>query len=119
MNATTTQRHSQRLFLQVRVIVGAQLADRSDFSEETRTIVLNAHGALVEMATSLDQGQTATLWNVSTSEKIECKVILVKPEPTGKFTTAVEFANPNPDFWRISFPPNDWSTRSQNSKNHG
>ena len=47
---TTTRRRSQRLFLQVRVIVEGKLANQTPFSEETHTIVLNAHGALIERA---------------------------------------------------------------------
>ncbi len=49
MEITTGKRRSQRLFLQVRVVVEGNLANKSPFSEETHTIVVNAHGALVEM----------------------------------------------------------------------
>jgi hypothetical protein len=119
MDATTTRRRSQRLFLQVRVIVAGKLPNQSPFSEETHTIVVNAHGALVEMATMLEQGQHVSLQNVRTSDKIECKVMLVKPVPAAKFSTAFEFVSPNPDFWRISFPPEDWSARNLDPKKTG
>jgi len=115
----TNRRRSQRLFLQVRVIVAGKLPNQSDFSEETHTIVVNAHGALVEMATALEQGQNVTMQNVRTSDKIECRVMLVKPAPSAKFSTAFEFLKPNPDFWRISFPPEDWSTRHLDPKKSG
>jgi hypothetical protein len=116
MDATITRRRSQRLFLQVRVVVDGLLPDQSPFSEETHTIVVNAHGALVEMRISLDPGQTVKLQNVRTSEKIDCTVKLVKPAEGKKFSTAFEFTTPNPDFWRISFPPEDWSSRHLDSK---
>jgi hypothetical protein len=119
MNSTLTRRRSQRLFLQVRVIVAGKLANQSSFSEETHTIVVNAHGALVEMAALLEQGQTVALQNVRTAETIHCKVMLVKPVGTGKFSTAFEFVTSNPDFWRISFPPDDWSARSLDVKKNG
>ncbi len=119
MDATTNRRRSQRLFLQVRVIVAGKLANQSTFSEETHTIVVNAHGALVEMAEMLEQGQSVSLQNVRTSEKIDCRVMLVKPVASAKFSTAFEFIAPNPDFWRISFPPDDWSTRSLDPKKSG
>src|SRR4029077_7818946 len=105
MESAPNRRRSQRLLLQVRVIVEGKLANKSPFTEETHTIVVNAHGALVEMATMLEQGQNIIMKNVRTSDKIESKVMLVKPVPAAKFSTAFEFVSPNPDFWRISFPP--------------
>ena len=119
MESTTGKRRSQRLFLQVRVVVEGRLANNPPFSEETRTIVVNAHGALVEMTISLDQGQVVTLQNVRTSEKIECAVKLITPKETKKFNTALEFTNPNPGFWHISFPHEDWSVRNPDAKRIG
>ena len=119
MDAITGRRRSQRLFLQVRVVVEGQLADKSPFSEETHTIVVNAHGALVEMRVSLDQGQIVSLRNVVTGEKSECAIKLVTPTGPGKYNAALEFTNPNPEFWRISFPPEDWSTRNVAAKKNG
>lgn len=110
------KRRSQRLFLQVRVVVEGKLPNKSALSEDTHTIVVNAHGALVEMSAALDQGQTVNMRNVRTSETIECVVKLVTPAGAGKFSTAFEFAKPNPDFWRISFPPEDWSSRMADTK---
>ena len=49
METTAGRRRSQRLFLQVRIVVEGTLANKSPFSEETHTIIVNAHGALVEM----------------------------------------------------------------------
>jgi hypothetical protein len=119
METTTGKRRSQRLFLQVRVVVEGKLANKSPFSEETHTIVVNAHGALVEMSTSLDQGQVVTLQNVRTTDKTECAVKLVTPVEGRKFNTALEFTKPNPGFWRISFPPDDWTSKSPDAKKYG
>lgn len=112
MEIPAAKRRSQRLFLQVRVILEGQLANQSPFTEETYTIVVNAHGALVEISRPLDQGQIVTLQNIRTGERIECAVKLVTPKEAKKFNTAIEFTKPNPDFWRISFPPEDWSPRN-------
>ena len=81
MEATAGRRRSQRLFLQVRIVVEGTLANKSPFSEETHTIIVNAHGALVEMGASLEQGQIVTMRNVRTSEKIELSLIHIS-EPT-------------------------------------
>ncbi|HSZ18435.1 MAG TPA: hypothetical protein VK770_01515 [Candidatus Acidoferrum sp.] len=112
MENTTTRRRSQRLFLQVRVILEGKRANKSPFTEETHTIVLNAHGALVETSVPLDPGQVVSLQNIVTGEKVECSVKLVTPKEAKKFNTAIEFTKPNADFWRISFPPDDWSPKN-------
>jgi hypothetical protein len=116
---TSSRRRSQRLFLQVLVVVQGKLAKKSPFSEETHTIVVNAHGALVEMSASLDQGQIVSLRNVRTTEEIDCHVKLVTPAGAGKFNAALEFVNPNAGFWRISFPPDDWAVRYAEVKKDG
>jgi hypothetical protein len=119
MEPATNKRRSQRLFLQVRVVVEWNRPKKSPFSEETHTIVVNAHGALVEMSASLDQGQIVTLRNLRTEEQSECAVKLVTPSGAGKFNTALEFTKPNPGFWHISFPPEDWSLRYPDAKRSG
>ena len=119
MEPTSNKRRSQRLFLQVRVVVEGKRPNQSPFNEETHTIVLNAHGALVEMSLSLDQGQIVSLRNVRTTEKSDCAVKLVTPSGAGKFNTALEFTKPNPGFWHISFPPEDWSLRNPDAKRSG
>lgn len=119
MEPTSNKRRSQRLFLQVRVVLEGKLPNQSAFSEETHTIVVNAHGALVETSALLDQGQTIQMRNVRTGETIDCIVKLVTPAGAGKFSTAFEFTKPNPDFWRISFPPEDWSSRMADAKKIG
>jgi hypothetical protein len=119
MDSPPGRRRSQRLFLQVRVVVHATLQDKSPVSEETHTIVVNAHGALLELSSLLEQDQTVTLQNVRTGGKIECTVKLVKPAGPGKFSTALEFKHPDPDFWRISFPPEDWAARNVETKKNG
>jgi len=106
---TTTRRRSQRLFLRVPVLVQVSEPNRPPLLEETHTVVLNAHGTLLEMNAALDTGQTVSLKNLRTSEQIECTVKLVTPSESGKFNAALEFKKPNASFWQISFPPEDWA----------
>jgi hypothetical protein len=106
---SANRRRSQRLFIQIPIHVEGVLANKSEFSEEAQTIVVNGHGALVEMAASLDPGQRIVLRNVRTTEKIASEVKLVTPGESGKFNVALEFVDPNPGFWHITFPPEDWS----------
>jgi hypothetical protein len=107
--ASANRRRSQRLFLQIPVVVEGKLADKTEFSESAQTVVVNAHGALVELGIALDPGQRVILRNTRTSEKIESEVKLVTPGESGKYNMALEFVDPNPSFWHISFPPEDWA----------
>ena len=118
MNTTVNRRRSQRLFLHIRIAVEGQVAGKSDFVEKTHTIVVNAHGALVEMSVTPEQGQTLTLKNSQTNEVQESKVVLVTAGESGKFNVALEFTTPNPGFWSVSFPPDDWSGRHPDAKKH-
>jgi len=105
------RRRSQRLFLQVPIVVEGQLPNKTKFSENARTVVVNAHGALVELGVTLEQGQVVILRNAVSNERIESTVKLVSRGESGKFNLALEFNSPSPGFWHISFPPEDWSAR--------
>jgi hypothetical protein len=116
MEPTPNKRRSQRLFIQVRVVIEAKVANRPPLTEETNTIVVSAHGALVEMGTQLDQGQVVSLRNVRTNEAVDCVVKLVTPAAAKKFSTGLEFTKPSPAFWHVSFPPEDWTRGSPDAK---
>jgi hypothetical protein len=113
---TTTRRRSQRLFLRVPVVVQASEPNRPPMLEETHTVVLNAHGTLLEMHAALDTGQTVTLKNLRTTEEIECTVKLVTPTDGDRFNVALEFKKPNASFWQISFPPEDWAPHDKDPR---
>jgi hypothetical protein len=116
MSTPVIRRRSQRLFLQVPVIVKGQLPNKSEFSEATKTIVLNAHGALVELAATVETGQIVILQNARTNQEEESIVKLVSAGRPGKFNVALEFKSPSPNFWQITFPPDDWAVRSAEPK---
>jgi hypothetical protein len=107
--ARSRQRRSQRLVLAIPIIVEGELAPDTPFSEQTQTVILNAHGALLQTATPLQAGQHVTLRNLFTNEKQESMVVSAKVDEESKSVVALEFTTPNPDFWHISFPPGDWS----------
>ena len=116
MKTMTGQRRSQRLFIQVPVVLEGRLANKAPFNESTRTIVVNAHGALVETRTALNPGQVVSVTNSRTNEKAECAVKMVTPSEPGILHVALEFTKPNPAFWHVSFPPEDWSARNSGTK---
>jgi hypothetical protein len=87
------------------------------FEEETRTLVVNLHGALIVLAGKVAKGQTLRLTNRATHAEQVCRVASLGPPSEGKIQIGVEFLKPAPDFWRISFPPEDWIVPAPSSVN--
>jgi hypothetical protein len=109
-------RRSKRVYVQIRVRVEGYLKDNTPFAEETITFAVNAHGAQVEMSEEPDFGLDVTLRNTATNETQESKVVFVIMAKDGKFIVGLDFAKPNPSFWHMSFPPEDWSPSHPDAK---
>ena len=104
-----SRRRSQRVFLTVRVIIRSEDSPKnSAFEEETQTMVVNAHGALILLAAKVIKGQKIRLIHRATKVEQVCRVASLGPKTDGRTQVGVEFLKPSPDFWQISFPPEDW-----------
>jgi hypothetical protein len=110
------QRRSQRVMLKVSVVVFAHRADNKRASEETRTVTVNAHGAMVLLAMDVSIGQILMLRHSGTGEEVSCRVVYLSPHQSEKREVGLDFMKPCPGFWRISFPPPDWTMRSPEAK---
>lgn len=102
------RRRSMRVQLSVRIQASGKTPDGKDFNEETRTLVVNAHGALISLAAHVAAGQTITIANKATCQSLECRVVYLGNRQAGKMQMSVEFVKPSPSFWQIAFPPDDW-----------
>jgi hypothetical protein len=77
---------------------------------------VNAHGALIQLALTVEMGQLLGIKNRQTLEQLVCRVVHLGPDQLGKKEVGIEFETPSPRFWRISFPPADWTPRSPEAK---
>jgi len=104
-----SRRRSQRVILSLGIIVRTEDApkDRA-FEEETHTLIVNAHGALIALTGRVSKGQKLRLTNRATKEERVCQVVNLSQASPSKGQIGVEFLSPSPDFWHISFPPEDW-----------
>ncbi len=102
------RRRSMRVLLSVPIQVWGKDSKGKDFAEETRTLVVNAHGALIAVAATLKNGQQITICNKATQQTRNCRVVYTGSPNEGKIQTGVEFVEPSPSFWQIDFPPEDW-----------
>jgi PilZ domain len=102
------RRRSQRVMLSLPVTVSGKAAD-GPFTEATHTMVINAHGALVGLKARVVTGQTVRIKTPTSADEQECQVIWIGPTAEGRTQCGLEFTQPSPKFWGVSFPPADWS----------
>jgi hypothetical protein len=111
-NRWLKNRRSQRIDLNVPVVVYRTPGEGPQFFENTQTLVVSAHGALLTLTDMVAPRQRLLMQNPNSGEHQECRVVSVKEELTGPPKVAVEFTRPAPSFWHIAFPPADWSASS-------
>jgi hypothetical protein len=99
---SSERRRSPRLLLDVALIIRGESAESRPFQEETFTISVSAHGALVLLATKVALGQTLILKNPHTQDEREGRVARLGALYGGLAQVAVEFSRPAPEFWPMS-----------------
>jgi hypothetical protein len=99
------RRRSKRVVLRVALIIKTC---NTDAHEHALTLVVNAHGGLLESSLSLEPNQEMTLVNPRTGKTASARVVRCKRSTPEAVTMAFEFQKPAADFWPITFPPEDW-----------
>jgi len=105
-----SQRRSQRLLLRVQVIAERRVGQPDTKTEPTETLAVNAHGALILLAPPVADTEQILVKNARTSEEQMCRVVYQGLTEAGRLQVGVEFITPSPNFWRVSFPPEDWAS---------
>ncbi len=105
------RRRSQRVLMQVAVRIRGNNAQGTDFEEETETLAINAHGALILLQARVTSGSKVLMHHKRTQEEQECHVVFLGPVRSGKSEIGLEFSSPRPAFWRVAFPPEDWTPK--------
>jgi hypothetical protein len=85
------QRRSQRVLLKVSVLILARGADNKMVSEETRTVTVNAHGAMLVLSMKVSMGQSLSLRNLTTEEEASCRVVYIGPHLLERKEVGVDF----------------------------
>jgi len=108
----SNRRRSQRVLLRIPIAVIAAGPGKKMAREQTYTLVVNAHGALIHLDLNVRVGQVVILQNPETSEEQSCRIVRINPARDAKTEVAIEFLKPSPNFWRVAFPPSDWQPHS-------
>ena len=113
---TGARRRSQRVLMQVGIRVRGKDAQGKDFEEGTETLAINAHGALILLSARVISGGVVHMKHNKTQEEQECHVAFLGPVRNGRAEIGVEFTTPSPNFWRVAFPPEDWSPKNPEAR---
>lgn len=110
------RRRSQRILLPIAVRISGEGPHGQRLEELTSTLVVNAHGALLQLREPVREGQILSIKNLSTGEETNCMVRDINSIPGGLMEIGLEFTEARSRFWRVAFPPPDWSPRSPEAK---
>ncbi|HEY4838258.1 MAG TPA: hypothetical protein VIH72_06615 [Candidatus Acidoferrales bacterium] len=110
------QRRSQRLLLRVQIVAERRAGQADTKSEATETLAVNAHGALILLSPPVEDIEQILIKNPRTSEEQMCRVVHQGLTEGGRLHVGVEFLTPSPNFWRVSFPPEDWATSIRDAR---
>ena len=93
-------RSSNRICLHLPVLVYGWAKGEGSFHEETTTLLVNASGGLVTLASKVGLGDAVFVVNEATQQEQECRVAYVGAELEGKIRVGLAFNRQAPSFWR-------------------
>jgi hypothetical protein len=102
------RRRSERVMLQIPIVVTTETLEHEKLREETQTMIVNAHGGLVKLQMEVMAGQPIMLTHPRSGVTAAARVVRVENPPGGFTVVAFEFQEASPKFWPVEFPPADW-----------
>jgi hypothetical protein len=112
----SNRRRGQRVVLSVPVQVSGQNKLGTLFSDETNTVSVTEHGALLLLSVDVSKGERLKLLNLRSKDSAECVVSYVGRLRGLHREIGVSFVKLHRSFWHIAFPPADWSSRHPDAK---
>jgi hypothetical protein len=74
------------------------------------TLVVNAHGGLLELGLPLRVGQKLAITHPGSSAQKSARIVGIRrSQDSSSFLLAFEFLSPTPNFWPVQLPPTDCS----------
>jgi hypothetical protein len=101
--AQSSQRRSQRVFHKMRLQAQGRSHQGRKFRETCETLVVSAHGGLLNLRHEVDNGEMLVLVNPETQEEQECRIVYLGEVGNRGIRVGVEFLTPAPHFWGIDF----------------
>jgi|SRR5450432_3693280 hypothetical protein len=104
-----SRRRSRRVMLRVPILLSGMMPDGRSINIEAQSLVVNAHGGMMDVGIELVRGQQVSLRNAKSDISARGRILRVEAASEGHFSVAFEFESPAPHFWPVSFPPADWA----------
>jgi PilZ domain len=108
MPSAVAERRSERIQVDVPLVIKGHTEGERDFREETFTLSASAHGVLLALKTSVSVGQKVQLLNQRNWDELPGHVVYVGIPHAGLTRVGIEFEKPAADFWSLTIPPADW-----------
>jgi len=96
---TVERRRSDRSIHDVGIVIRGESPGGDKFEEETYTISVSAHGALIVLKEKVEIGQQLLLKNPKSQAEVEATVIRFGTTYSGLTHVGVEFLKPSREFW--------------------
>jgi hypothetical protein len=109
-------RKGHRVLVKVPLRVLTKDANGLSVKEDTETLAISPHGALILLSRALYRGQLVYLANMKTKAIAQCMVVHMGGAHGERIEVGVEFLLPSPGFWNVRFPPKDWSPRHPDAR---
>jgi len=101
----SNRRRSQRVLLQVAVVIRAETPEGKRMQAQGFTSSVNAHGGLLESPLKVVVNQRITIVNPHTGKEAGGRAVGVERASSELFSVAFEFDRPSPQFWPITLSP--------------
>lgn len=93
------RRLTRRIQVQIPLSVQGQGPRTSSFSEDTRTISINANGGQMSLLMPVLAGQRLRVTNHGNGRTEEALVVWAKPKSPSGMNIGFQFSSPMPQFW--------------------
>ena len=98
-DAQFDRRRAPRVSLKIPIFVYGHNPRHEPFHEETTSLIVNAHGALLPLANRVRIGQDLLLTIPATQNEQPCRVVFVGAKQARRRKVGVAFAASAPEFW--------------------
>jgi hypothetical protein len=109
---------SQRVVIDIPVRVQLNRKGATPVEETTKTVIVNARGALIKLSTVVLAGETLRIVNVRSKAEVKCTVASTRldPKERGMAEVGIVFDEPTPSYWGLSFPPENWNSATRSNQ---
>jgi hypothetical protein len=104
----SNRRRSERVVLRMPILLRAMMSDGNRAQVQGFTLVVNAHGGLLQSTLSVAVNQRIALLHPQSDQQVACRVVRTEQVSPEAINVAFEFDEPAAHFWPVSFPPEDW-----------